>query len=269
MCGSLAAIEHIAIICGNCEAKLKVCGTAAGRRVKCPKCDTAVNVPHIDGTPKGETGAAEQRVPGVVGTTKRDVSTAVTDGGSSPVDTRCPHCRASITTGAVICVSCGTNLQTGARHQLATAVGASRVTGDGENISRIVDGSRSLLRGCIGSGIGTALGSAAWIACALHTKHELVVLGILLGGLAGLGMHVGHRNVSLWAGLAAAIIAMVGIIAARIFIIQELFKPDVGPSELIVSAVFATGIWGFAVVGVAMFIAFHVGASGPDVFDDD
>lgn len=135
--------------------------------------------------------------------------------------------------------------------------------------TRASDGSRSLLRGCIGCTIGTALGAAAWIACALHTKHELLVLAVFLGGLSGLGMYVGHRNVSLWAGLAAACIAMVGILTARVFIMDRLFPPAESVGELILSAIFATGAWGLGFVGLAMVIAFKVGASGPDAFDDD
>ncbi|GJM24248.1 MAG: hypothetical protein DHS20C16_06630 [Phycisphaerae bacterium] len=103
----------------------------------------------------------------------------------------------------------------------------------------------------------------------MYTKHELALLAILVGGLSGLGMYWGYRDVGFLAGLVAALFAMSGIVAARVYILQKLFNTDEGPAELFVSAVFATGWWGILIVGVAMFIAFKVGTTGPDVFDDD
>ena len=126
----------------------------------------------------------------------------------------------------------------------------------------------SIIRGLIGSGIGAALGAGAWIACALYTEHELAVLAILLGGLTGLGMYLGYRFTNLLAGVAAAVIALLGILISRAVILHVLYESPDEVGEYLLWIVTATGPWGLLLLGIAMFMAFKVGASGPDSFED-
>jgi len=264
--------ELIRFDCEQCGARLKMQPSTAGRRAKCPKCGAVLTVPLTGAPTAGSPVGADHS--GHVSSPDNHSGQAVSAPAAvhpdaSVVAGRCPNCGIDLRPGVVLCVACGTNLQTGEQHQLAAGTGRPDVASVRGVPECSEEPGPSLLRGCIGSAVGAALGAGAWIACALYTQHELAWLAILLGGLTGLGMYWGHRDTSFSAGLAAAAIALAAILGARTIILHVLFEPAEGLVELTLNVLLATGLWGLLFIGIAMFMAFKVGASGPSSFDDD
>src|SRR5439155_18917656 len=60
----LGAYPAMMITCSNCQAKIRVPDAAAGKRGKCPKCQTVITIP-ATGEPSGDDmPAAEEQAAG-------------------------------------------------------------------------------------------------------------------------------------------------------------------------------------------------------------
>jgi hypothetical protein len=76
------------------------------------------------------------------------------------------------------------------------------------------------LRGTIFSFLGALLGAIIWAAVAYFTGFEVGYIAWGLGGLAGLGMALGHEDSDgTVAGIIAACMSLGGIVAAKVLII--------------------------------------------------
>jgi hypothetical protein len=51
------------VTCGGCDSKIKIPNTAAGKRVKCPKCATAIRVPTAESAPEEAVAAVPAAKP--------------------------------------------------------------------------------------------------------------------------------------------------------------------------------------------------------------
>jgi len=82
--------------------------------------------------------------------------------------------------------------------------------------------------GLLGSIIGTLVGAVVWCIIAVVTEHEAGVIAWALGGLAGFGMALGcRRQGRAGAGVAAAVIAVLGILVAKVMIFGYLARDDI------------------------------------------
>ncbi|MCA9187012.1 MAG: hypothetical protein R3E01_15910 [Pirellulaceae bacterium] len=124
----------------KCEHAITVKADAAGRKVKCPKCDSVLVVPR---PAKG----AQQPVAAGARASRTSVSTDVADipGGFGGVGdlldelgmeatrtgVRCPECNADMTPEAILCVQCGFNLETGKKLETKVIKRADPVKGGG------------------------------------------------------------------------------------------------------------------------------------------
>lgn len=80
---------HIRVNC-TCRKVLKIPEKYAGKRIRCPNCDKAIDIPTIDEIRQKTTGQPEE-----------------------PEARHCPTCGAYLDPGDDVCVSCRTNLKTG------------------------------------------------------------------------------------------------------------------------------------------------------------
>ncbi len=100
------------VICQECGKRLKASDNAAGKRVRC-KCGAAVPVPPLPATARsGERSAAPEAGPAAPNDLLAGLE-SLSDGATAGAT--CPHCRAFLPSGAVLCTSCGLNLTTGQR----------------------------------------------------------------------------------------------------------------------------------------------------------
>ena len=132
-----------------------------------------------------------------------------------PADAGCPSCGGPMAPGALVCVKCGYDTRIRGRRSV------ERVTEDDSTKKRSKLGSAaSLLRGTFFSFLGAMVGAFIWAVLAYLTMYEFSIVAWGLGGLAGLGMALGHEaDDGTFAGIIAAFMSFVGIVAAKIFIV--------------------------------------------------
>ena len=133
----------------------------------------------------------------------------------APSSHNCPSCEAPLAEGAVLCVKCGYDTRTRGRRSVQRVE-----SGDGDAKPSKLAGAASLLRGSLFSFLGAMLGAFIWAVLAYLTQYEFSIVAWGLGGLAGLGMALGHDSADgTVAGIIAAFMSLVGIIAAKVFIV--------------------------------------------------
>ena len=132
-----------------------------------------------------------------------------------PADASCPSCNGPMALGTVVCVKCGYDTRIRGKRSV------ERVSDDAPAKKRSkLGGAASLLRGTFFSFVGAMLGAAVWAVLTYFTLYEFSIVAWGLGGLAGLGMALGHEaDDGTFAGIIAAFMSLVGIVAAKIFIV--------------------------------------------------
>lgn len=118
----------IRVACPSCGHQLNVADKFGGKRGKCPKCAATVDIPMPTTAAEGED---DFRLADEVPSRRQDITTK--GWGQAPVRSHlddlldevgvkaavegpvCPACGAETPEGAVICIECGLNLQTGER----------------------------------------------------------------------------------------------------------------------------------------------------------
>jgi hypothetical protein len=157
--------------------------------------------------------------PGMSSWLDEELESACVDAKSKPKpppdDAGCPSCSGPMAPGALVCVKCGYDTRIRGRRSV------ERVTEDDSTKKRSKLGSAaSLLRGTFFSFLGAMLGAFIWAVLAYLTMYEFSIVAWGLGGLAGLGMALGHEaDDGTFAGIIAAFMSFVGIVAAKIFIV--------------------------------------------------
>jgi len=126
----------IRVHCKACGSQLNVADKFAGKRGKCPKCAAPIDIPNATAGGEGDLLLADE--PGAKrpdltnkgwgsAPTRSHLDDLLDEAGvkgvvEGPV---CPNCGSEVQPGAVICIDCGLNLQTGERiSTLASAEGA-------------------------------------------------------------------------------------------------------------------------------------------------
>ena len=94
----------IKVRCGNCSAGFQAKDSLAGRRVKCPKCKQPLTIKAIE--PKRQPVAAANHNPLLDLLDEQNVRSVA----RGPI---CENCAAELLPGAIVCVDCGFNAETG------------------------------------------------------------------------------------------------------------------------------------------------------------
>jgi len=240
------------IIRCQCGAQLRIPPGAAGKRVRCPKCEYRIAIP-ADGKPLSvETSARPGAAPvsrpapqrpttppaGAAGPARpaalRPPPPVAHDESDSLLDDfmqletaaetsagpdlaakqkTCPSCKAAMTKDATICVMCGHD--TSKREVAPAAAKGRKAKAAAAGAAR--SGGRFLV-GCGLSCLGALIGAGIWFGLALATEREFGLIAILVGALAGGGMAYGNKAGSALAGWTAAFISVGGIFLAKVLI---------------------------------------------------
>ena len=195
----------IAVAC-SCGQKFAAKDELAGKTVKCPKCQKPLKIP--GGSPAAAArggGAAGAQTPQRAQQTGASAPAKPTGGISDLLDEvgfstpkphagpRCPACEAPMQPGAVLCVECGFNVQSGQR--LATtgeggiALNARRPMTDAEKM--VAKAAREIDEAPIetkGSQFGDARSIGAWILPIFLPVLLLIALAVTIywgGVIAG------------------------------------------------------------------------------------
>jgi hypothetical protein len=188
--------------------------------VKCPQCGGAIAIPAFE--PAGEGAASmaglldQEQVPVTAPAAKPTPAAAAVP--------KCPSCSAELTPGAVLCVNCGFDLRTGKQVEAGPSSeeggGAKKKKKRRKKKREPGETSQGILfvRGLAVSFGCALLGSFLWFVMAYLTQTEWGFAAWVLGGLAGVGMMLGYGVEDVLAGLAAAAVAFVAIVVAKIMI---------------------------------------------------
>jgi hypothetical protein len=113
---------------------------------------------------------------------------------------------------AVVCMLCGYDTKTGKIRKRKTEVAAKRSASGGSTMT--------LLRGTLFSFLAAMMAAGLWAVVAFFTGREFGILAWGLGAMAGYGMALGHDDDDgTTAGIIAAVMSFVGIVAAKAMII--------------------------------------------------
>lgn len=206
----------VAVRC-PCGAKLRVKPEGLGRKARCPKCSevfvVAADAPSPPPQPAQPAGPAPDSLLDELAAQERTAQATAQPrptGGARA----CPQCGNRMPADAVVCVSCGYNLQTGKILKQASAKRAVI----GGFVRRLASGAGTFVLGCVFSAIAAMLGAALWFGVAIVAKLEIGWIAWGLGVLAGAGMLMGYQKQNARAGLAASGIALCGIVTAKLFV---------------------------------------------------
>jgi hypothetical protein len=107
--------------CGNCGATFQAKDSLAGKRVKCPKCSTPIVVGQSQVA--GVVAAGKPSAAGVK--TVRNPLLDLLDEAQVKTAAKgplCPNCSSEMKRGAILCLDCGFNTETGERLRRVTQV---------------------------------------------------------------------------------------------------------------------------------------------------
>jgi hypothetical protein len=233
----------------QCGAKLKIPATAAGKRLKCPKCGFRFEVP-------AEGVAAMQRSTSVAPPAPKPAKVAApkpaktaaprpdtTDTGDSLLNDlmgmeqsaattetssvlehqkTCPKCKAAMAKDMMICLSCGHDLAAPVKAKAAKAATKAASAGSGGLFGRMARSGGRLALGTALSAVGALIGAAIWFGVAMAVELEIGYVALAVGFLAGFGMMLGYNKQNTLGGLVAAGMSLMGIVMAKILIFAFL-----------------------------------------------
>ncbi len=211
--------------CPSCGRGYRVKGELAGKTAKCGKCGNRMKVPQPAPAEPTPMASAE----GDLGSWMDEelAATPPTPAGPVVTEATCPSCGATQPRGATLCGSCGADIPGDSpTSSLRPATAKSASAKAPKKRSRRVKfefklgAMGSLIRGTLLSMAFALVGAAIWAAVAYLTDREFGIIAWGLGGLAGIGMALGHEDEDgTTAGIIAAFVSLFGIIAAKVLII--------------------------------------------------
>lgn len=120
--------------CGSCGTGFKAKDTLAGKRVRCPKCKQALTIPAAggaEGAASAKPRSASRPAGGSVRSNPNPMMDLLDEANVKGV-TRgptCDNCAAELMPGAVICIECGYNMETGKRVNTEVEEGSGSTAG--------------------------------------------------------------------------------------------------------------------------------------------
>lgn len=163
--------------------------------------------------------------------------------GASETDdaARCPNCRSFLALEAVLCTNCGFDRRKGKVLATTTAAagrasenrglfgfGKPKPEGATKQKKEVVDKMApqgSFVIGLVVSVVLAVLASVLWFGVAYAFDLDVFYLVLLVGAAAGLGMQVGQKGYSTFGGFAAALVALVVILGARVAVVVAVLLP--------------------------------------------
>lgn len=257
----------IVVQCNSCKKKIKAAEKFAGKRVKCPGCQSVLAIPAAGGaaaapaavkpaTPGPVAGLLDDEIP-IRQETSQPAASPLADMLDDDIPIRqeaatpavaqtltsCPGCGTTVQAGAVICVDCGYDFRAQTKRSQQIGNGDGSGGKKKKKKKREMFGGHSaqvmqLLRGCVFSFIGACIGAFIWYWVAKFTGRQYILISWGLGGMAGLGMAAGYGHEEALGGICAGVIAFLGICVAKLAIFFWILGPlfmmmfDIGLDEV-------------------------------------
>jgi len=214
----------IAFDCASCGKHFEVKEELAGRRAKCSGCKAVILIPQPALVASAEHRLAasddDYRLASVFDEEFGPASDENKPSETSP----CPSCAEPLNPTDVLCVHCGFHLKKRKKIRCSQEEKADAQSQKvlprrkpNQRQGRKDVNLQTFLRGALLSLTGALLGGGIWTAIALTTGYSVGFLAWAIGGLAGLGMLLGHDNEgSVLAGITASVMALVGCVFGKV-----------------------------------------------------
>ena len=144
-----------------------------------------------------------------------DLPTSQDTDPSAGIRAACPGCGASISSDAIVCMSCGCNTKTGRGSK--TKVAKLHANNAGPNLATKA-GSLAItpFLPILGAVLGGAIGAAIWAAVVYITGFEIGYVAIGVGAITGIGASVATGgNGNTWSGFVAVVVALFAILTGK------------------------------------------------------
>lgn len=200
------------IVTCSCGAKLKVSSASVGKKAKCPKCQSIVTIaaPRDSGVSASLPNTPPSGGSDLLGhLAEHEQQAAATP--LPPAGAACPHCGLPVAVNVRVCTACGFDLKKGRLLTTATASGSAAK----EKAAALVKSAGTFMLGTVLSLVGALLGGAVWFLVAWYLNAEVGYVAWGIGFVAGVGMLIGCKDPSAKAGIVAALMSVVGIVAAK------------------------------------------------------
>jgi len=130
--------------CGSCGTGFKAKDALAGKRVRCPKCKEPLTIPTLAGVAGGASARPRNKPASAGGGVRANPNPmmGLLDEADVKGVTRgptCDNCAAELMPGAVLCIDCGYNMETGKRV-------ASEIDGGSGNSSEMTAAERMMAK---------------------------------------------------------------------------------------------------------------------------
>jgi|GEM_PF-6224071 len=203
--------------CGKCGQDYELEDDAAGQKAEC-QCGAEMTVPAKeipqavpDSIPlKSKPLSIKRQQPSEPPPPPPAVEQVAT-GGSAGATGICPKCKTPVKPDAVICVNCGHNLKLGM------------------NVKTIA---KAKVAGSFGLAIGVCAAAAiisglVWAGIAIFLNMEIGWIAIGVGALTGFAATIFTEERSMRLGLAAALLAIVGLLCGKLITANYVFKREI------------------------------------------
>ena len=221
------AADKIGIKC-KCGGKFRVPATARGKRIKCPKCASPLAIP-MAAAARPAAPADDGLLDALAGHEEAASAAPISQSNA------CPNCVTPLAAGAIVCVNCGYNQNTG---QLMGAVNApAPAVSKSDAVKSIGSAGASAVAalsggvGQMGIGIalsaaGAAIGGVIWFFVAIKTGYNIGWIAVFVGGLSGLGMRMGLQGHSTFGAIIAVVLGIGAIAGARYMILSMILQTN-------------------------------------------
>ena len=232
----------IAFQCEHCGKHYEVDDDLAMRRARCSGCQIVLRVPDPASmlhSPLGEEALL--------------AALFEEEFGPAAADTKpCPSCSKPLAETAVLCIECGFHTERGHRifidrqeaepaASIDSSPGAARNAATSAPVTRTLVKQRkryrgfslaSHTRGTFMSLAFALVGGALWALASLATDYTLGFLAWGVGGLAGLGMALGHQDDDgTLAGITSAVMALVGCVFSKVIYFAIFLSAFLGMND--------------------------------------
>jgi len=208
--------------CSSCQKNYRVKEKLAGKTAECTSCGKKMRIPQLVAAASESDIKSDINLRDLI---DDELPTQASATLTPAVTTTCKECGAPLALAAVLCVACGFDKRVGdvLETESEKEIEKNEARGTADFLKR--GGAFSFLGAMLGAGVWLGLAIVAGVG--IHVGYPAIMIGLL----AGAGMNRGYGpfgkskvSPTFIAGLIAALMALVGIFAAKGLIFDHLIK---------------------------------------------
>ena len=196
------------IVCAGCQKAYPWQEKYAGKRAKC-RCGTVISFP------------ASPPVKPVKPAAAKPLRRAVAAAPEEPETQTCPSCKGTMPSGAMLCIQCGYNVQTGSKMGGVSPPASRRgaVVTERREESATVQTAKRLGLALVVGGVTAVACGALWAWIGILTGYEIGYVAWGIGALVGVVVAKFAQDQSAMVGLGAVGVALLALLIGKLMLI--------------------------------------------------